>query len=66
MCGTKEPYNYWTDLIPDDERLKYLIDPNFEYPLNQTNYTKKYLEALCYKKSNRKQFELSSKYRHIR
>jgi hypothetical protein len=34
MCGTMEPYYYWTDLIPDDERLKYLIDPSFEFPLN--------------------------------
>jgi hypothetical protein len=34
MYGTNETYYYWTDLIPDDERLKYLIDPSFEFPLN--------------------------------
>ena len=30
MCVTNETYYYWTDLIPDDERLKYLIDPRFD------------------------------------
>lgn len=34
MCETNETYYYWTDLILDDERLKYLIDPSFEFPLN--------------------------------
>ena len=66
IYGTDEPYYDWRDLIPDDERLKYLIDPSFEFPLNQTNYTGKDLETLCHKKYNRKPFELSAKYNYIR
>lgn len=27
--GYDEPYQGWKQLIPDDERLKYLIDPSF-------------------------------------
>ena len=61
--GFDEPYNGWRHLIPDDERLKYLIDPSFMYPLNQTNYTEKDLETLCNKKYNRTPFELSGKYK---
>ena len=62
--GIDQPYYDWKDLIPDDERLKYLIDPSFEFPLNQTNYTEKDLETLCSKKYNRKPFESAGKYKY--
>ena len=55
--GFDEPYEGWKDLIPDDQRLKYLIDPSFEYPLNLTTYTEKDLETMCDRKYNRKPFE---------
>ena len=60
--GTDEPYNGWKHLIPDDKRLKYLIDRSFTYNLNQTNYTEKDLENLCNNKFNRSTFEPSAKY----
>ena len=57
IVGFDEPYEGWKQLIPDDERLKYLIDRSFIYPLNQTTYTQKDLEKLCNKKFNRTRFE---------
>ena len=44
-------------LIPDDKRLKYLIDPSFMYPLNETSYTEKDLETMCPEKFKRTPFE---------
>ena len=61
--GNDEPYNGWKHLIPDDERLKYLIDRSFMYSLNQTTFTEKDLETLCDKEYNRTPFELSAKYK---
>ena len=55
--GYDEPYEGWRDLIPDDKRLKYIIDPSFMYPLNLTTYTEKDLEKMCDRKYNRKPFE---------
>ena len=55
--GYDEPYEGWRHLIPDDERLKYIIDPSFMYPLNLTNYTEKDLETLCNRKYRRTPFE---------
>ena len=55
--GYDEPYEGWKDLIPDDQRLKYLIDPSFEYPLNLTTFTEKDLEKMCDRQYNRKPFE---------
>ncbi len=55
--GYEEPYKGWRDLIPDDQRLKYLIDPSFMYPLNLTTYTEKDLETMCDRKFNRKPFK---------
>ena len=60
--GTDEPYHGWRHLIPDDERLKYIIDRSFMLPINQTNYTEKDLDTLCIKKYNRTVFESSAKY----
>ena len=57
-----EPFEGWKDLIPDDERLKYLVDPSFMYSLDQTTYTVKDLETLCDKKYNRTPFEQTLKY----
>ena len=51
--GYDEPYEGWKDLIPDDKRLKYLIDRSYMYNISQTNYTKKDLENLCDRKFNR-------------
>jgi len=55
--GRDEPYEGWRHLIPDDPRLKYLIDPSFMYPLNLTTYTKKDLKKLCDRKYRRTPFE---------
>ena len=41
------------DLIPDDKRLKYLVDPSYTYDINATSYTKKDLNTLCDRKFNR-------------
>ena len=60
--GYDEPYQGWKQLIPDDESLKYLIDPSFFYNLNQTTFVAKDLPTLCSRKFNRKPFELSGKY----
>ena len=60
--GYDEKYEGWRHLIPDDARLKYLIDPSFMYQLNKTKYKKKDLHKLCKKKLNRNPFELSAKY----
>ena len=61
--GYDEPYEGWKHLIPDDERLKYLIDPSFMYPLNQTTYTEKDLETMCDRKFKRTPFEVTGKYK---
>ena len=59
-----ELYEGWNHLIPNDNRLKYLVDRSFMYQLNQTNYTEKDLETLCDTKYNRSVFELSAKYKY--
>lgn len=61
--GYDEPYEGWKHLIPDDERLKYLIDRSFKYPLSQTTYNEKDLEKMCNTTHNRTPFELSAKYK---
>ena len=61
--GYDEIYKGWKHLIPDDERLKYLIDRSFMFPLNLTTYTKKDLETLCNRTYNRTPFELPTKYK---
>jgi hypothetical protein len=55
--GYDEPYEGWRHLIPNDPRVKYLVDPSFMYPLNLTTYTEKDLKTMCERKYNRKQFE---------
>jgi len=55
--GDDEPYEGWRQLIPDDPRLEYLIDPSFMYPLNLTTYTKEDLETICDRKYKRTPFE---------
>ena len=55
--GYDEPYEGWKDLIPNDQRLKYLIDPSFMFPLNLTTYTEKDLEEMCDRKYRRTPFE---------
>jgi len=59
-----EPYEGWKHLIPDDPRLKYLVDRSFEYPLSQTSYTEKDLENMCNNTYNRTPFEPSAKYNY--
>ena len=51
--GDDEPNEGWKDLIPKDERFKYLIDRSFMYNISQTNYTEKDLETLCDRKYDR-------------
>jgi len=55
--GYDEPYEGWRDLIPDDPRLKYIIDPSFMYPLNLTTYNIEDLENMCDRKYRRIPFE---------
>ena len=55
--GDDEIYEGWKHLIPDDERLKFLIDRSFTYNISQTSYTEKDLENLCDRKYNRTPFE---------
>ena len=62
--GYDEPYEGWKHLIPDDEKLKYLIDPSFMYPINQTTYNEKDLKTLCNRKFKRNPFEPSGKYKY--
>ncbi len=57
-----EPYEGWKHLIPDDPRLKFLVDRSFMFPLNKTSYTEKDLDNMCYIKYNRTPFEPSAKY----
>jgi beta-1,4-mannosyl-glycoprotein beta-1,4-N-acetylglucosaminyltransferase len=61
--GNDETYEGWQDLIPDDERLKYLIDRSYKYNLNETNFTISDLETLCNKTYNRTPFESSAIYK---
>ena len=55
--GYDEPYEGWRDLIPNDQRLKFLVDPSFMYPINLTTYTEKDLETICDRKYRRTPFE---------
>ena len=61
--GYDEPYEGWSHLIPNDDRLKYLIDRSFIFQIEKTTYTKEHLKKLCSKTFNRKPFELSAKYK---
>ena len=61
--GYDEPYEGWRHLIPNDDRLKYLIDRSFIFQIEKTTYTKEHLKKLCSKTFNRKPFELSAKYK---
>ena len=58
--GNDEPYEGWKNLIPNDKRLKYLIDRSFILSLNQTTYNENDLESLCNKTYNRTPFEKSA------
>ena len=60
--GYDEPYKGWRHLIPDDNRLKYLIDRSFMFSLNQTSFTENHLDSLCNIQYNRTPFETSAKY----
>ena len=55
--GYDEPYEGWRHLLPDDERLKYLIDRSYKYNISETTYTEKDLETLCRRTFNRTPFE---------
>ena len=55
--GFDEPYEGWRHLIPDDPRLKFLIDPSFMYPLNLTTFKEKDLEGMCGRSFKRTPFE---------
>jgi beta-1,4-mannosyl-glycoprotein beta-1,4-N-acetylglucosaminyltransferase len=46
----------WSELIPNDERLRFLYDPSYHYDLNLTSYTEKDLENLCQFKFRRTPF----------
>ena len=55
--GYDEPYEGWKELLPDDKRVKFLIDPSFMFPINQTSYTFNDLETMCGRKYKRTPFE---------
>lgn len=55
--GYDESNTNWTELIPNDPRLTFLVDPSFEYPLNLTSYKKEDLENLCDRKYRRTPFD---------
>ena len=59
--GFDESYEGWKNLIPDDNRLKYLIDRSFIYNINKTTYKENDLKSLCNIKYNRTPFESSTK-----
>ena len=54
--GYDEPYKGLRYLVPNDPRLKYLIDPSFMYPLNLTTYKEEDLERICDRKFMRTPF----------
>ena len=54
--GYDEPYEGWTNLIPDDPRLKYLVDPSFMFPINLTTYTEEDLKIICNRNYKRTPF----------
>ena len=57
QSGYDEPYEGWKHLIPNDQRLKYLIDPSFMFPLNLTTYNKEDLKKMCDRKYKRTPFD---------
>jgi hypothetical protein len=59
--GYDEPYKGLRYLVPNDPRLKYLIDPSFMYPLNLTTYKEEDLERICDRKFRRTPLSFFSK-----
>lgn len=57
-----EPYEGWKHLIPNDKRLKYLVDRSFMYSIKQTTFTEKDLKTICNITYDRTLFEPSTKY----
>ena len=51
--GYDEPDTDYHDLIPDDERLRFLYDPSYEYDLKLTTYKESDLPTLCSKQWRR-------------
>ena len=56
--GYDENITDWSELIPNDPRLDFLIDPSFEFPLNLTSYKKEDLENMCDRKYIRTPFKV--------
>ena len=55
--GYDEADTDWYDLIPDHKKLRFLIDPSFEYDISKTTYTRKDLATLCNAKYRRTPFK---------
>ena len=55
--GYDVPYEGWRQIIPDDGRLKYLVDRSFTYSLNEINFTEKFSANMCNRTYNRTPFE---------
>ena len=45
--GKDDEYTDWSDLIPNDSRLRYLYDPTYEYDITLTSYKAEDLPKLC-------------------
>lgn len=57
LPGYDENMTDWSQLIPNDERLRYLYDPSFEYSMDHTSYTQKDLKTLCDREYRRTPFK---------
>ena len=55
--GSDEKNTDWSELIPNDERLRYLYDPSFEYDITKTSYKPEDLPKLCSVNYSRKPFD---------
>ena len=52
--GYDEDNSNWREYVPDDPRLRFLVDPSFEYDINKTSYKPEDLEGLCERNYHRK------------
>ena len=51
--GIDEPDTDYSELIPNDERVRFLYDPSYEYNISLTSYTQNDLLTLCEKQWRR-------------
>ena len=56
--GHDEDNSNWREYVPDDPRLRFLVDPSFEYDISKTSYKPEDLKGLCKINYNRKPIDL--------